>query len=147
MSADNSGAIGSSSRRLFKSESLSIGPRSVSGARLVLFDDGRAGHRESRPVTSFAKEGRKRQLVEPTLSFPSHKCEHTPPTTTYPLPVLGGRNDFAFNVVFSEIAAASKASLALILLGEKAEATSRGSCMSFASFKRTYKYGISTKKR
>jgi hypothetical protein len=51
-------------------------------------------------------------------------AEHTPPTTIYLLPVLGGRNDFASNVVLSEIAAASKASLALSLLGEKAEATS-----------------------
>jgi len=42
----------------------------------------------------------------------------------YLLPVLGGRNAFESNVVFSEIAAASKASLALILLGENAEATS-----------------------
>ena len=51
-------------------------------------------------------------------------AEHTPPTTMYLLPVLGGRNDFASNVVLSESAAASKASLALSLLGEKAEATS-----------------------
>ena len=61
-------------------------------------------------------------------TFASHTkdmvAQPTPPTTIYLLPVLGGRNDFASNVVLSEIAAASNASLALSLLGEKAEATS-----------------------
>jgi len=51
-------------------------------------------------------------------------AERTPPTTMYLLPVLDARNDFEFNVVFSEIAAASKASLGLSLWGEKAAATS-----------------------
>ena len=54
----------------------------------------------------------------------------------YLLPVLGGRNVFESNFVVSDLAAASKASLALILCGEKAEATSWGSFMSLASFKR-----------
>ena len=61
------------------------------------------------------------------LAFPSHAkdlvAQPTPPMTIYLLPVLGGRNDFASSVVLSEIAAASKTSLALSLLGEKAEAT------------------------
>jgi hypothetical protein len=50
--------------------------------------------------------------------------EHTPPTTIYLLPVFGGRNDFASDVVLSEMTAASRASLAVSLWGEKAEATS-----------------------
>jgi hypothetical protein len=73
--------------------------------------------------------------------------EHTPPTTIYLLPVLGGRNVFESNLVVSDLAAASKASFALILCGEKAEATSWGSFMNLASFKRMYKYRRSTKRR
>jgi|SRR5713101_4652078 len=67
--------------------------------------------------------------------------------TTYLLPVLGGRNVFESNLVVSDLAATSKASLALILCGEKSEATSWGSFMSLASFKRMYKYRRSAKRR
>jgi hypothetical protein len=75
------------------------------------------------------------------------QVEHTPPTTMYLLPVLDGRNVFESNFVVSDRAAASKASVALILCGEKAEATSCGSFMSLASFKRMYKYRRITKRR
>jgi hypothetical protein len=78
---------------------------------------------------------------------PAWPIEHTPPTTMYLLPVLGGRNVFESNLVVSDLAAASKASFALILCGEKAEATSWGSFMSLASFKRMYKYTRRAKRR
>lgn len=87
-------------------------------------------------------------VPKPRHSSDGQLIEHTPPTTIYLLPVLGGRNVFESNlVVVSDLAAASKASVALILSGEKAEATSWGSFMSLASFKRMYKYRRSTKTR
>jgi hypothetical protein len=73
--------------------------------------------------------------------------QHTPPTIIYLLPVLGGRNVFESGLLGSDVAAASKASLALILCGEKAEATSWGSFMILASLRRMYRYRRSTKKR
>jgi hypothetical protein len=92
------------------------------------------------------------KLVSGSLSprahgSPGQLIEHTPPTIIYLLPVLGGRNAFESNLVVSDLAAASKASLALIRCGEKAEATSGGSFMSLASFKRMYKYRRSAKSR
>src|SRR5258708_31931610 len=73
--------------------------------------------------------------------------EYTPPTTIYLLPVLGGRNVLESKLVVSDSAAASRASLALILCGEKAEATSSGSFMRLASFKRMYRDSRSAKRR
>ena len=65
----------------------------------------------------------------------------------YLLPVLGGRNVFESSFAVSDLAAASRASVTVILCGEKAEATSWGSFMSLASFRRMYKYRRSAKRR
>ena len=65
----------------------------------------------------------------------------------YLLPVLGGRNVFESNLVVWDVAAASNASLALILCGEKTWAISWGNFMGFASFRRMYRYTRSTKMR
>jgi hypothetical protein len=64
------------------------------------------------PATEKASLTKFKLVVQVQLDWP---IERTPPTTIYLLPVLGGRNVFESNLVVSDLAAASKASLALIL--------------------------------